>query len=156
MFFKTLLLAASLVTVKDYSVDDAGKFVGTGRLGDKTLVLSKAQWVSYKYGIPFTYLPFEGMEQFSFYDTNEQHTFIHQKRKHSCFANTKHPKSDKTCYIVNMLWQDGGWDDPIEVGLWHTAIHDHGYKQALRQSLRPKIAIPKLQKKETIPSVQRK
>lgn len=144
MFFSSLFLAASLVTFRPYSIDEAGQSIGTGRLGDKTIILSKAVWVSYKYGIPWTYDPFEGMELFQFYNEQKEHHHTFLRRKHIVFPNTANKPKDNHCYIVNMLWQDAGWDDPIETGLWHTAIHDDGFRKRLQHVLKPKITIPTL------------
>src|SRR5581483_4103322 len=44
--------------------------LNSGRLGDNLLTYGIARWISYKYGLPFLYVPFEYSEYLRLHETD--------------------------------------------------------------------------------------
>lgn len=100
-FLLSLLLLPFLCVADNQKVVTFG---GGGRLGDNILDYTHAKWISYKWGIPLLFQPFEYSDQFVFHEVEEHLT--PKKRELLCqktldsFAELDAPVSSPTLFFV--------------------------------------------------------
>ncbi len=137
-----------------------------GRLGDFLLMYIKAKWVSYKYELRLYYKPFKYSDQFMMHDLENRwyddyitrYTIIedpyqgvaHQK-SHSVDLEQFINPFLKKLHIIHYYFQPKSWGeqqaryDSQDVGEWVGLYEDTEFRTILREMLKPRIPVKKLE-----------
>ena len=109
-----------------------------GRLGDKLIVYSKAEWISYKHGIPLLYVPLEHFDLFMMHTTDTFYTaklscgFKKNVRLRRGYKNFLIEPDKGILYIVNYY-------SNITID-WN----DRGFLEVLREKIAPIMPVQKI------------
>ena len=124
-------------------------YAATGRLGDQLLAYLHSKWISYRYGIPFLYKPFDYSDQFVFHEEE-----IPYETKAYYFPHVIVPRHgdniDYNAYGSGTLFDiqyfsESPWERLIWGYQWYTFSvdwKDPTFRKEMQRLIKPRFPIP--------------
>lgn len=133
-----------LLPLTCFGNQNAVSFKSWGRLGDQILDYAHAKWISYKYGIPLLYKPFEYSDQLVLHDVEEHLTQekskLYQHITLKTLSELEKPTSKPTLFFVTHF--PDSFDEYLFIRWKSLYVHvdwnDQKFLSMMRKLIKPK------------------